>query len=61
MRTLLLLLLAVCALFPAPAATANVVVTIQSVLGPIDLELFDAVAPLTVANFLAYTDPVGAA
>ena len=62
MRMLLPLLLVVCALLlQARAASANVVVTIQSVLGPIDLELFDTVAPLTVANFLTYTDPVGAA
>ncbi|MEX2206245.1 MAG: peptidylprolyl isomerase [Myxococcota bacterium] len=55
-RVLLPLLLATCALLATRAAQANVVVTIQSVLGPIDLELFDQVAPLTVANFLAYTD-----
>ena len=52
MRLLLLLL---CLLFAADAR-ANVVVVIQSPLGPIELELFDAVAPLTVANFLGYTD-----
>ncbi len=31
-------------------------VSIATVLGPIELELFDAVAPLTVANFLGYAD-----
>jgi peptidyl-prolyl cis-trans isomerase A (cyclophilin A) len=55
-RVLLTLLLATCAFLAARAAQANVVVTIHSVLGPFDLELFDQVAPLTVANFLAYTD-----
>ena len=55
-RTLLPLLLVACALIPARAADANVVVAIESVLGPIELELFDAVAPLTVANFLGYAD-----
>ncbi len=55
-RMLLPLLLAVCALAPARTPHANVVVTLQSVLGPIDLELFESVAPLTVANFLFYTD-----
>ncbi len=59
MRILLPLLWTLCALFPARAATANVVVTLQTVMGSIDIVLFDAVAPLTVANFLAYTDPVG--
>ncbi len=61
MRILLSLLLAVCALLPSRGARGNVVVTVQTVLGPFDIELFDAVAPLTVANFLAYTDPVGGA
>ena len=60
MRILLPLLWTLCVLFPARAATANVVVTLQTVMGSIDIELFDAVAPLTVANFLVYTDPVGA-
>jgi cyclophilin family peptidyl-prolyl cis-trans isomerase len=32
------------------------VVSIASALGPIEVELFDAVAPLTVANFLGYAD-----
>jgi len=56
---LLPLLLAVCALIPARAAHASVVVAIESVVGPIELELFDAVAPLTVANFLGYADSAG--
>jgi cyclophilin family peptidyl-prolyl cis-trans isomerase len=50
------LLLACLLLAPAPDARANVVVVIQSVLGPIELELFEAVTPLTVANFLGYVD-----
>lgn len=49
------LLLLLCSL-SAPAARANVVVLVQSVLGPIELELFDAATPLTVANFLGYVD-----
>src|SRR5262245_17859475 len=49
------LLLLFC-LLSAADARANVVVVIQSVLGPIELELFDAAAPQTVANFLAYVD-----
>jgi cyclophilin family peptidyl-prolyl cis-trans isomerase len=56
-RTLLpLLLLAFLTLSSARSAGANVVVAIDTVLGPIQLELFDAVAPLTVANFLGYAD-----
>ena len=55
-RTLLPLLLALSLLATAPRAGANVVVSIATVLGPIELELFDAVAPLTVANFLGYAD-----
>jgi cyclophilin family peptidyl-prolyl cis-trans isomerase len=50
-----LLLLLFC-LLSAADARANVVVVMQSALGPIELELFDAVAPLTVAGFLAYVD-----
>ena len=55
-RILLPLLLAVLSLSPPRAARANVVVAVQTVLGPVQLELFDGVAPLTVANFLGYTD-----
>jgi len=55
-RTLLPLLLAILLLAAARTAAANVVVAIETVLGPIELELFDAVAPLTVANFLGYAD-----
>lgn len=40
----------------AAPARANLVVVIQSVVGPIELELFDALTPLTVANFLFYVD-----
>ena len=55
-RTLRTLLLALLLLAPPRGAGANVVVAITTVLGPIELELFDAVAPLTVANFLGYAD-----
>jgi peptidyl-prolyl cis-trans isomerase A (cyclophilin A) len=48
--------LACLTLSSARSAAANVVVAIDSVLGPIQLELFEAVAPLTVANFLGYAD-----
>src|SRR5262245_26668237 len=56
LRSLLTLSLVWLALWLAPVASANVVVTIQSVLGPIELELFEYVTPLTVTNFLGYTD-----
>jgi len=55
-RTLLPLLLVLLTLSSARTAAANVVVVLQTVLGPIELELFDAAAPLTVANFLGYAD-----
>jgi peptidyl-prolyl cis-trans isomerase A (cyclophilin A) len=55
-RTLLPLLLALLPLALARNAAANVVVSLETVLGPIELELFDAVAPRTVANFLGYAD-----
>ncbi|MGH9886287.1 MAG: peptidylprolyl isomerase, partial [bacterium] len=55
-RLLLPLLLVLSALSIARSAAANAVVAIQTAFGPIELELFDAVAPLTVANFLAYAD-----
>jgi len=55
-RTLLPLLLALFLLAPPRGAGANVVVSIATVVGPIELELFDAVAPLSVANFLGYAD-----
>jgi cyclophilin family peptidyl-prolyl cis-trans isomerase len=55
MRMLSLLLL-LCGIVSGERAEANVVIAIQSVSGPIQLELFDAAAPLTVANFLGYAD-----
>jgi cyclophilin family peptidyl-prolyl cis-trans isomerase len=55
-RMLLPLMLAVFAFSSARSAGANVVVAMQTVFGPIQLELFDAAAPLTVANFLGYVD-----
>jgi peptidyl-prolyl cis-trans isomerase A (cyclophilin A) len=36
------------------ATTTGTVVRLETALGPIDIELFDAAAPLTVANFLSY-------
>jgi cyclophilin family peptidyl-prolyl cis-trans isomerase len=56
LRFLLPLLLATSALCSARTAAANVVVAMLTPFGPIELELFDAVAPLTVANFLGYAD-----
>jgi cyclophilin family peptidyl-prolyl cis-trans isomerase len=53
---LLLLLLACLLAALSPRARANIVVLIQSDAGPIELELFDAMTPLTAANFLAYVD-----
>ena len=46
---------------PAPALTAlenprNTVIRLCTAYGAIDLEMFDAQAPVTVANFLAYLD-----
>ena len=35
-------------------ATTGTVVRLQTVLGPMDIELFDTAAPMTVANFLSY-------
>lgn len=36
------------------ATTTGTVVRLETALGPIDIELFDAAAPLSVANFLSY-------
>ena len=55
MRIKLWLLLTLAVLCAGPAR-ANVVVAIQTVVGPIELELFDAATPLTAANFLDYAD-----
>jgi peptidyl-prolyl cis-trans isomerase A (cyclophilin A) len=41
-------------LSPATAQTSNTLVRIQTLAGPLDLELYDTDAPLTVANFLRY-------
>lgn len=49
-RLLLVLLIVAC----AGPARASVFVRFETVLGDFDVELFDDVAPLTVANFLAY-------
>jgi peptidyl-prolyl cis-trans isomerase A (cyclophilin A) len=56
MLRLLPLLLLWSVVFAASASRANVVVVMQSAFGPIEIELFDGVAPLKVANFLAYAD-----
>jgi cyclophilin family peptidyl-prolyl cis-trans isomerase len=56
-RLLLLLLSLAVTGSLAPTARANVVVTVQTVAGTIELELFESVTPLTVANFLGYADP----
>ena len=50
----LYLLLAV--LFLPSLATAVVNVRMQTDLGAIDIELFDTVAPQTVANFMSYVN-----
>ena len=51
------MVLAVLALLCAAGrAQANTTVRVQTVLGDIDIELFDAVAPLTVQNFLNYVN-----
>jgi cyclophilin family peptidyl-prolyl cis-trans isomerase len=49
-------LLSLLLLLLARPASANVVVLLQTVSGPVELELFDAATPLTVANFLSYVD-----
>ena len=38
------------------AAQGNTIVRVQTVLGDIEIELFDSVAPLTVQNFLNYVN-----
>lgn len=43
-------------LLAAPAAASASVVSLQTSLGEIDIELFDAAAPITVANFLSYVN-----
>jgi len=43
-------------LVTASPARANTFVVLQTVLGPIEVELFDAVTPSTVTNFLFYAD-----
>lgn len=48
------LLVAVVAAVCPPGASANIFVRIETDLGNIDVELFDEVAPNTVANFLNY-------
>jgi cyclophilin family peptidyl-prolyl cis-trans isomerase len=53
MRALLLVLLALICADPARSAT---IVRFESVLGDFEVELFDDLAPLTVANFLAYAN-----
>jgi peptidyl-prolyl cis-trans isomerase A (cyclophilin A) len=39
-----------------PAITAATVVRFQTTLGVIDIQLYDAEAPLTVQNFLSYVE-----
>jgi cyclophilin family peptidyl-prolyl cis-trans isomerase len=46
--------LAVLLLLSTPAVTQATMVRLHTVLGPVDIELFDTDAPLTVANFLSY-------
>ena len=41
-----------------PAVSSASTVRMQTVLGNIDIELFDAAAPLTVANFMNYVNRV---
>lgn len=46
--------LAVVAMMAAATASQATTVRLQTTLGVIDIQLFDAAAPLTVANFLGY-------
>ena len=39
-----------------PAISSASTVSMQTVLGEIDIELFDTAAPLTVANFMNYVN-----
>jgi len=55
MRPLLLLVLALIGLVFVAPAEASILVRFQTALGDFDVELYDDLAPLTVANFLAYT------
>ena len=55
LRKSLYLWFALAALLLAPQSQATNV-RIQTVLGDIDIELFDSAAPLTVANFLSYVN-----
>jgi cyclophilin family peptidyl-prolyl cis-trans isomerase len=48
--------LALIAMLVAPALSSATVVRMQTTLGVIDVQLFDAAAPLTVANFLSYAN-----
>lgn len=47
-------LLAVVLLLSTPVVTQATMVRLHTTLGPVDIELFDTSAPLTVANFLSY-------
>jgi len=49
-----LLLLAIALYFMLPGDSRASVVTMETTLGNIDIELFDSMAPLTVTNFLNY-------
>jgi peptidyl-prolyl cis-trans isomerase A (cyclophilin A) len=54
-QALRVLLLFACALYIAlPGTSRATVVTMETTMGNINIELFDSVAPLTVANFLNY-------
>ncbi|QWF69524.1 peptidylprolyl isomerase [Methylomonas paludis] len=54
-RTTLLSLLSLSSLFPFTTAQATVV-TMETSLGNINIQLYDATAPQTVANFLSYVE-----